>query len=161
MTFPPAAQRHDRAGADASAHVREDRSADSRNTVVGQFRRDHAEGRTSERSGDRSGAGQVSRAAGTVLVYMGGAAILIGMIGLLLAISANAADKKRPPNYDPAYDRSIVPQRQAPPLRVPSPDNSQAGSPIRDYIYRPPADSGSVTNRLNPPTTIRPGPRGY
>jgi len=42
-----------------------------------------------------------------------------------------------------------------PMLKAPSPGNSEAGSPVRGYIYGPPPDSGSITNRLIPPSTIR------
>lgn len=70
---------------------------------------------------------------------------------------ANEQERTRRPA--PAIE---VPHPRPPLLgRPPSPGNSEAGSPVRDYLYRPPADSGSITDRLVPPSTVRPGPRGF
>lgn len=77
---------------------------------------------------------------------------------LAAAGSASAADSQTRPaaksdRYDPTLE--VPPPRPLPMLKAPSPGNSEAGSPVRDYIYRPPADSGAITNRLVPPSTIR------
>lgn len=90
-----------------------------------------------------------------------GPALLFGallMAATLLAATADAGRKDRP-----RYDPGLEPPRPAPmqQMRVPSPGTSSPSSPIRDYIYRAPADAGSVRDRLAPPSITRPGPRGY
>ena len=82
---------------------------------------------------------------------------LVAVSALAFAPTAMADERTRP--RDPAIE---VPHPRPPLLgRPPSPGNSEASSPVRDYLYRPPADSGSITDRLVPPSTVRPGPRGY
>lgn len=68
---------------------------------------------------------------------------------------ARADDKKKPPatGHDPAAT-TLTPTPQ-PMLKAPSPGNSEPGSPVRGYIYGPPPDSGSITDRLIPPSTVR------
>jgi len=83
---------------------------------------------------------------------------LAAVVMTMMASSAIAGN--RPPVYYDPGARPVTPA-PIPPRRVPSPDSSSAGSPIRDYIYRAPADSGSIRNRLAPPSITRPGPRGY
>lgn len=92
----------------------------------------------------------------------------IGILGATLAgllatasiagpVEAGGEGKPPPPaNYDP----TLHIQHPRPPLlgRPPSPGNAEAGSPVHGYIHRPPAESGSITNRLNPSSTIRRGP---
>ena len=80
------------------------------------------------------------------------------MVALTLSLTtwpeARADDKKKPPvQHDPAAT-TLTPTPQ-PMLKTPSPGNSEAGSPVRGYIYGPPPDSGSITDRLIPPSTVR------
>ena len=75
--------------------------------------------------------------------------------------SAHATEAKSGANknrqHQPAEDPALYlpPLQPLPKLKAPSPGNSEAGSPVRGYIYAPPADSGAITNRLLPPSTIR------
>ncbi|MGE0856171.1 MAG: hypothetical protein AB7L18_08805 [Hyphomicrobiaceae bacterium] len=75
---------------------------------------------------------------------------------------ASAAVAEAGQGQRPDYRSGEVPE-VAPHVRTttPSPGTSSPSSPIRDYIYRPPADAGSVRDRLVPPSTLRPGPRGF
>ena len=85
----------------------------------------------------------------------GAGAMLAALVVVPLAVMANEQERQRHPA--PAIE---VPHPRPPLLgRPPSPGNSEAGSPVRDYLYRPPADSGSITDRLVPPSTVRSAPR--
>lgn len=90
-------------------------------------------------------------------------ALLTAAIFLLFLPAAHAQSNNRNTRQQPAHDPGAYLPRLAPlpQLRAPSPGNSEAGSPVRGYIYAPPPDNGAVLNRLIPPSTTRTGPYGY
>lgn len=86
------------------------------------------------------------------------AAMMLTCAALLATSAPVHADPQqrpasKPDRYDPTLE--VPPPRPMPMRKAPSPGNSEPGSPVRDYIYRPPADSGAITNRLVPPSVIR------
>lgn len=91
----------------------------------------------------------------TALVAATSSLLIIAAFASGSATAGNNNPPTKPPRhvYDPAD--YLAPLPAMPRRAVPSPGNSEAGSPVRGYIYAPPRDNGSITNRLVPPSMIR------